>query len=718
MNVYESKNIKNIVLIGNASSGKTTLSEAMLMEGGVINRRGTIENKSTSSDYHPVEHDYGYSVFPSVLFAEWKGKKLNFIDTPGSDDFIGGVISALNVADTGIMLINAKHGVEVGTEILSRQAEKLKKPLIFAINQLDHENANYEQTIEQAQARFKNKIVTVQYPVNCGNNFNEVIDVLKMEMYRWKEEGGAPEIVQIPKEEIEKANELHNTLVEAAAENDEQLMELYFDKGTLTEDQMREGIKKGLIKRDLYPVFCLSAEKNMGVRRLMEFIVNVTPSVDEMPPSITTEAEEIPYDSEAKPSLFIFNTTLEPHLGEVNLFKVASGTINEGDDIINVNTNTKERISQLYLIAGKNKTKVSSLKAGDIGATVKLKNSKNNHTLNGKGATHQFSAIEYPEAKFRTAIRAENEADEERLAEILHRIHEEDPSIKIEHSKELKQTIVSGQGEFHINTLKWRIENNDKLNIELYPPKIPYRETITKIAKADYRHKKQSGGSGQFGEVHMIIEPYFEDMPEPTVYKVNGHDIKVNVRKKEEVELPWGGKLVFYNCIVGGVIDNRFMPAILKGIMEKIEEGPLTGSYARDIRVCVYDGKMHAVDSNEISFKLAGRHAFSEAFKNAAPKILEPIYDVEVLVPEDRMGDVMSDLQTRRALILGMEAEKGFQKLKAKVPLKEIQKYSTSLSSLTGGRASFSMKFGEYERVPSDVQQELLKTYEAEENDN
>jgi len=718
MNVYESKNIKNIVLIGNASSGKTTLSEAMLMEGGVINRRGTIENKSTSSDYHPVEHDYGYSVFPSVLFAEWKGKKLNFIDTPGSDDFIGGVISALNVADTGIMLINARHGIEVGTEILSRQAEKLNKPLIFAINHLDHETANYEQTIEQAKARFKNKIIIVQYPVETGNNFNEVIDVLKMEMYRWKEEGGAPEIVKIPKEEIEKANELHNLLVESAAENDEQLMELYFDKGTLTEDQMREGIKKGLIKRDLYPVFCLSAEKNMGVRRLMEFIVNVTPSVDEMPPSMTIDAEEIAYNSEAKPSLFIFNTTLEPHLGEVNLFKVASGTINEGDDLININTNTKERISQLYLIAGKNKTKVSSIKAGDIGATVKLKNSKNNHTLNGKGASHQFSAIEYPEAKFRTAIRAENEADEERLAEILHRIHEEDPSIKVEHSKELKQTIVSGQGEFHINTLKWRIKHNDKLNIELYPPKIPYRETITKIAKADYRHKKQSGGSGQFGEVHMIIEPYFEDMPEPTVYKVNGHDIKVNVRKKEEVELPWGGKLVFYNCIVGGVIDNRFMPAILKGIMEKIEEGPLTGSYARDIRVCVYDGKMHAVDSNEISFKLAGRHAFSEAFKNAAPKILEPIYDVEVLVPEDRMGDVMSDLQTRRALILGMEAEKGFQKLKAKVPLKEIQKYSTSLSSLTGGRASFSMKFGEYERVPSDVQQELLKTYEAEENDN
>lgn len=718
MNVYESKDIKNIVLIGSASSGKTTLSEAMLMEGGVINRRGTIENKSTSSDYHPVEHDYGYSVFPSVLFAEWKGKKLNFIDTPGSDDFIGGVISALNVADTGIMLINAKHGIEVGTEILSRQAEKLNKPLIFAINQLDHENANFEQTIEQAKLRFKNKIVIVQYPVETGNNFNEVVDVLKMEMYRWKPEGGAPEIVEIPEKEKEKANELHNILVEAAAENDEQLMELYFDKGTLSEEQMREGIKKGLIKRDLFPVFCLSAEKNMGVRRLMEFIVNVTPSVSEMPASLTTELEEIPYDSEATPSLFIFNTTLEPHLGEVNLFKVASGTINEGDDLINVNTNTKERISQLYLIAGKNKIKVGSLKAGDIGATVKLKNTKNNHTLNGKGASHQFNAIEYPDAKFRTAIRAENEADEERLAEILNRIHEEDPSITIEYSKELRQTIVSGQGEFHINTLKWRIEHNDKLNIVLYPTRIPYRETITKIAQADYRHKKQSGGSGQFGEVHMIIEPYFEDMPDPQTYKIDGKEIKVNVRKKEEVDLPWGGKLVFYNCIVGGVIDNRFMPAILKGIMEKIEQGPLTGSYARDIRVCVYDGKMHTVDSNEISFKLAGRHAFSEAFKNAGPKILEPIYDIEVLVPEDKMGDVMSDLQTRRALILGMEAEKGFQKLKAKVPLKEIQKYSTSLSSLTGGRANFSMKFGEYERVPSDVQQELLKSYEEEENDN
>jgi elongation factor G len=718
MNVYESKDIKNLVLIGSAGTGKTTLSEAMLMEGGVIHRRGSIQAKTTASDYHPVEHDYAYSVFPSVLYAEWKGKKLNFIDTPGSDDFIGGVISALNVADTGIMLINAKHGLEVGTEILYREADKLNKPLIFAINQLDHENANFEQTIEQAKARFKNKLVIVQYPINAGSSFNAVIDVLKMEMYKWKAEGGAPEILPIPKEEKEKADKLHNTLVEAAAENDDQLMELYFDKGTLTEDQMREGIKKGLINRDMYPVFCLAAEKNMGVRRFMEFIVNVCPSASEMPATITTNGSEVAYDSNAKTSIFVFNTTIENHLGEISLFKVASGTLNEGDDLININTDTKERISQLYLIAGKNKQKVTSLKAGDIGATVKLKNTKNNHTLNGKGADYTFKAISYPEDKYSVAIHASKESEEEKLIEVLNRIHQEDPSINIQYSKELRQTIISGQGEFHINTLKWRIENNDKIDIEFESPRIPYRETITRIAQAEYKHKKQSGGSGQFGEVHLIVEPYYENMSEPKSILVNGHELKLNIKNKEEIDLAWGGKLLFYNCIVGGVINTRFMPAILKGIMEKIERGPLTGSYARDIRVCVYDGRMHSVDSNEISFRIAGVHAFSEAFKNAAPKILEPIYDIEVIAPEEKLGDVISDLQTRRATIIGMEADRGFQKLKAQVPLKEIQKYSTSLSSITGGRASFSMKFSEYKRVPNEVQEELLKAYISENNDN
>lgn len=714
MKVYQSNEIKNIALIGNAGSGKTTLAEAMLLEGGVIRRRGTIEDKNTVSDYNPVEQEYGNSVFSTVLYTEWKGKKINFIDTPGADDFSGGAISALNVVSTGLMLLNAVNGVEVGTEIIGRHSQKLQRPLIFVANQLDHEKANFEQTMESARTSFGKKVVIVQYPVNVGVNFNTVVDVLKMHMYKWGPDGGEPEILPIPQEETDKANELHNELVEAAAENDEALMELYFEKGTLTEEEMREGIKKGMIVRDLFPVFCISAKKDMGVRRLMEFIGKIVPFVNEMPPIPTISGREARCDSNEPTSLFIFKTSMEPHIGEVNYFKVISGKIKEGEDLTNINNGTKERLSQLYLVAGRNRERVPELVAGDIGATVKLKNSKTHHTLNGKDCDFQYKEISFPAPKYRMAIKAIEDSDDEKLGELLHRIHEEDPTILLEYSKELKQLIIHGQGEFHLNTMKWRLKHNDKIEVNFIDPKIPYRETITKIAQADYRHKKQSGGSGQFGEVHLIIEPYYEDMPAPTLYKVNGKEIKVNLRGTEEHKLPWGGKLVFCNCIVGGVIDTRFLPAIMKGIMEKMDEGPLTGSYARDIRVCVYDGKMHAVDSNEISFKLAGRHAFSTAFKNAGPKILEPIYDVEILVPEDRMGDVMSDLQTRRAMIMGMEAEKGFQKLIAKVPLKEMNRYSTSLNSLTGGRAQFTMKFAAYEKVPNEIQQELLDAYQAE----
>lgn len=714
MKVYQSNEIKNIALIGNAGSGKTTLAECMLYEGGVITRRGNVEDNNTVSDYNPVEHEYKNSVFSTVLYTEWLGKKINFIDTPGADDFSGGVISALNVTDTGLMLINAQQGVEVGTEIIGRRAASLNTPLIFVINQLDHDKANFEQSIESAKTNFGSKVTIVQYPVNVGVNFNAVVDVLKMKMYQWGPDGGKPEILDIPDSEKEKADTYHNELVESAAENDEALMELYFDKGTLTEDEMREGIKKGMIAGDLFPVFCIAAKKDMGVRRLMEFIGNIVPFVTEMPAIPTISGREAKCDPQAPTSLFVFKTSMEPHIGEVSYFKVISGSVKEGDDLTNINNSTKERLSQLYLVAGRNRERVSELVAGDIGATVKLKNTKNNHTLNCKDCDFTYKEIEFPEPKYRTAVKAKEDGDEEKLGELLHRIHEEDPTILIEYSKELKQILLHGQGEFHLNTLKWRLLHNDKMEIEFLTPKIPYRETITKLAQADYRHKKQSGGSGQFGEVHMIIEPFEEGMPDPVMYNINGKDLKVNLRGKEEHELSWGGKLVFCNCIVGGAIDTRFLPAILKGIMEKMDEGPLTGSYARDIRVVVYDGKMHAVDSNEISFKLAGRHAFSTAFKNAGPKILEPIYDIEVLVPEDRMGDVMSDLQTRRALIMGMEAEKGFQKIIAKAPLKEMNKYSTSLSSLTGGRAQFTMKFAEYEKVPADVQQELLAAYEEE----
>lgn len=714
---YSPNEIKNIALVGSSGSGKTTLAEAMMFEGGVIPRRGSVSAKNTSSDYRPVEQEYGYSVFSTVLYAEWKEQKLNFIDTPGSDDFVGGVASALEVADTIVMVVNATQGVEVGTEVIARRVKAAGKPMIFLVNQLDHEKSNFEHTIEQLQASFGSRAVLVQYPVNQGAGFNAVVDVLKMEMYQWGPEGGKPQVLPVPDSEKDKAEELRNTLVEAAAENDETLMELYFEKGNLTEDEMRRGIRIGLVKRDIFPVFCVSAEKDMCVRRFMEFLKNVAPAASEVNGRMTVSGDAVACNDKDKTSLFVFATTVEPHLGDVSYFKVISGVVKEGDDLVNMSNGAKERLAQIFAVAGKNRTKVTELHAGDIGATVKLKNTKNGNALNEKECDYIYPAITYPKPRFRTAVRAVNKGEDEKMAEVLSRLQEEDPSFTMEYSKELRQMILSGQGEFHLNTVKWRIEHNDKIEIEYYTPKIPYRETITKYANADYRHKKQSGGAGQFGEVHLVIQPYESGMSDPVSYKINGVDTKISIKGKEEHELPWGGKLVFYNCIVGGVIEARFMPAILKGIMEKMEQGPLTGSYARDICVCVYDGKMHPVDSNEISFKLAGRNAFSAAFKQAAPKILEPIYDVEVLVPEDCMGDVMSDLQTRRALIMGMDSDSGFQKIKAKVPLKEMQRYSTALSSITGGRATFAMSFASYEKVPSEIQEELLKAYEEEERE-
>ncbi len=716
MKTYKSNEIKNLCLLGNSGSGKTTLSEAMLFEGGVINRRGTVENKSTVSDYYPVEHELGNSVFSTVLYTEWQNKKINIIDTPGLDDFVGATVSAITVSDTCLVTINAQNGVEVGTEIAARNTEKSNKPVIMVVNQLDHDKANFELTLEQLEQSFGKKVIPIQYPITVGEGFNAVVDVLLMKMYKWQPDGGEPEIVEIPEEQKDRANSLHNELVESAAENDENLMELYFEKGTLTEDEMRQGIKTGMINREIFPLFCVSAKKDMGIRRLMEFINNVAPTVNEMPSPINSDGDAIKPDEKTETSIFIFKTSIEQHIGEVSFFKVMSGTIKEGMDLKNINKNQKERFSHIYAVAGNNRTKVNEMVAGDIGATVKLKYSKSNHTLNEQ-SDFVYNSIVYPNPRFRTAIKAINEADEEKLMESLTRIHEEDQSLIIEYSKELKQTILSGQGEHHLNILKWRLNNIYKIEIEFHKPKIPYRETITKQAHASYRHKKQSGGAGQFGEIQMFIEPYNENTPEPTTFKHGGKVSKISVRDTEVVELKWGGKLRFYNCIVGGAIDTRFLPAIMKGIMEKMEEGPLTGSYARDITVAVYDGKMHPVDSNEISFKLAGRHAFKSAFKTAGPKILEPIYIVEVLVPSESMGDVMSDMQGRRALIEGMSSEKGFEKIVAKVPLAEMDKYSTTLSSITNGRATFSMKFSNYEKVPSDVQDVLLKTYEEVEEE-
>ena len=715
MKVYQTNEIKNIALLGSKGSGKTTLAEAMLYECGVIKRRGTVNGKNTVSDYFPVEKEYGYSVFSTVFYAEFLNKKLNVIDCPGADDFVGSAITALNVTDTAVIVINSQYGVEVGTHNIFRTVGKVKKPVIFALNQLDGEKADFENVVEQMKEVYGNKIVLVQYPLSTGPSFNAMIDVLLMKKYSWGPDGGVPTIEDIPAEEMERAQELHQQLVEAAAENDETLMEKFFEQGHLSEDEMREGIRKGLVDRSLYPVFCVSAEKDMGVRRMMEFLGNVVPFVEDMPAPEDVEGRSVAPDSNGPLSLFMFKTTVEPHIGEVSYFKVMSGTLTPGVDLDNVSRDSKERIAQLYCVCGQIKTPVDKLCAGDIGATVKLKDARTGNTLDEKGCDYRFDFVKYPAPKYQRAIRPVTESDSEKLSVILTRMHEEDPTWEVEQSKELKQTILSGQGEFHLRTLKWRVENNDKLPIMFEEPKIPYRETITKAARADYRHKKQSGGAGQFGEVHLVIEPYTEGMPAPDTYRFGNQEFKMNVRDTQEIPLQWGGKLVVCNCIVGGAIDARFIPALVKGLMDRMEQGPLTGSYARDVRVCIYDGKMHPVDSNEISFRLAGRNAFSEAFRNANPKVLEPVYDVEVMVPGDVMGDVMSDLQGRRAIIMGMSSEDGFEKIQAKVPLKEMSSYSTALSSITGGRSSFTMKFASYELVPGDVQEKLLKEY-AEKN--
>lgn len=716
MKTYQTNQVKNIALLGNSGSGKTTLAEAMLLEGGVLSRKGSVDQKNTASDFREIELDNERSVYSSLLYTEYNDRKINILDTPGADDFIGGAVSSLRVSDVALMVINVQNGVEVGTEVHHRYTQKNNTPIVYVINQCDHDKANFEKSLESLKERFGSKVAQIQFPVNAGPGFDSLVDVLQMKLYKYPKEGGKPSAGDIPEDLKSQSEDLHAELVEKAAENDESLMELFFENDTLSEEEMRKGIAAGLIENGISPVLCVSAEKDMGIGRLLEFLVNVFPSPCDVEGEKTSDGEEIKCDPSGDTVLHVFKSEYESHIGEINYFKVLSGTVSEGMDLSNNHTRTKERLSQIFAVAGKARNKVDKLFAGDIGATVKLKNTKTDNTLS-TNTSIVMAPTPFPEPKYRSAIKALNEGDEEKLGEALTRIHEADPTVTVEYSKELKQIILGGQGEHHLNIVKWHLDNTYKVETQFLPPKIPYRETITKVAQADYRHKKQSGGAGQFGEVHLVIEPYTEGAADPSMFKVNGKEIKVSIRNKEDIDLEWGGKLLYYNCIVGGSIDARFLPAILKGIMEKMEEGPLTGSYARDIRVFVYDGKMHPVDSNDISFKLAGRNAFKEAFKNAGPKIMEPVYDVEVLVPAERMGDVMSDLQSRRAVVQGMSSEAGFEKISARVPLAEMNKYSTALSSLTGGRAMYSMKFAEYTQVPPDIQEQLLKAYQAEETE-
>ena len=717
MKAYSTKNIRNVVLLGSTKSGKTTLSEAMLYEGKVIDRRGTVEGKNTISDNSEIEQMNQRSIYATPLYAEFKDTKFNIVDTPGADDFVGGAVSAFKVCDQGILVVNAQQGVEVGTQIFSRYAAEYKVPLIVAVNQLDGEKASWETTLESMKESFGNKPVIVQYPVNVGTGFDGFIDVLKMKYYHFTDDNGTRQDLEIPADQVDQAEELRNELIERAAEYDDTLMETFFDQGVLSEDEIRKGLGIGIREGAVMPVFCLSAKKDIGVKRLMEFTINTAASPAERK-CVTVDGKELECKEDAPTSLFIYKTSVEQHLGEVAYFKVMTGELTEGMDLENAETGDKERITAIYAVAGKKKEKVASLKAGDIGCTVKLRAAKTNVTLCAPGSDITYLPIKFPHYKYRCAVKAKDAKDEEKVSDAMAKISAEDPTYIIEYHKEMKQTILKGQGEQHVNTLKWRLQNENKLEIEFSAPKISYRETITKVACADYRHKKQSGGAGQFGEVHLLIAPYQEGVDPGNRFKVDGKEVVLNIKGKEEYDLPWGGKLEYYNCVVGGAIDARFMPAILKGINEKMSEGPLTGSLARDIRVYVYDGKMHPVDSNEISFVLASRNAFKEAFRIAGPKIMEPIYNVEVLTPSEYMGACMSDLQNRRALIEGMGSEKGFEVIKARVPLAELYRYSTTLSSLSSGSATFTMDFADYQPVPGDVQEKLLKAYLEEEKED
>jgi elongation factor G len=699
MKVYDDKHIKNVAFVGAHKSGKTTLAETMLFEAGLTNRRGDVESHNTVSDFHEIEHQRETSVFATPLHTEWRNYKINIVDTPGLDDFIGEIASTMRIADTAAMVINAQHGVEVGSEITWNYIDRFGKPTLFVINQIDHPKANFEDTFNSIVDHFGKNAVLVQYPTKVDGKLC-IVDVLKMRLYKFGPEGGKPEKLEIPESEAERANELHNELVEKAAENDENLMELFFDKGTLNEDELRAGIKAGMMHHELFPVFCVSALKDMGAGRLMGFIDNVCPAAAELSKEQSLEGDEIICSPKEEPALFVFKTLHEANLGQITFFKVKSGEVKIGDKLKNSRNDEEETINQLFIMDGNNRNSVSVLTSGDIGATLKLKHTETNDTLHSPKKKVTIKPITYPEARMQKAVTTTNKKDEEKLAEVIKKLHSQDPTIEIKYSSELRQLILSCQGDLHLATIEWTLKNVYDMDIVFEKPKIAYRETIQRSATSSYRHKKQSGGSGQYGEVHMKIEPYHEGMPEPEGYHIRG---------KEEVQLEWGGKLVYYNCIVGGVIDTRFIPSILKGIKEVMEEGPVTGSYARDIRVMVYDGKMHSVDSNDISFRIAGGHAFKEAFLNASPKLMEPIQDLEIKVPEELMGEVMTDLQSRRSMILGMEALGAYQRIKARTPLAELHGYSTALRSLTQGRASFKSRFAEYSPVPQNVQEKLVK---------
>jgi len=701
------KNIKNVVLLGHSGCGKTSFAETMLFESQAISRMGSVLEKNTVSDYTNIEKERGNSIFSTLMHAVWKDSKINIMDTPGYDDFVGEVISSLKVADTALLLINTAHGVEVGTELIWEHIEKYQTPSILVFNQIDHEKADFDSTLEQAVQRFGPKLIPFQYPIKTDHL--AIVDALRMVMYEFDSNGGKPTKKEIPANELARAKEMHNKIVEAAAENEEGLMEKYFEAGTLTEEELTMGLKIALAHQQIFPIFCCSATKNSGSGRIMGFINDIAPSPWECPPAKLTDGQTLACDpNDPNTRIFIFKTITEPQVGLVSYFKVYAGTLQTGADLHNLDKQNSERLGQIFVAEGKNRFPITKLQAGDIGVAVKLKDTHTNNTLATKAQSAKITPIEFPEPRIRTAIVPPGKSDMEKLIRVLHQIEEEDPTIKVEQNAQLKQTILYGQGQLHLDIIKYRIEKVHNLHLQFERPKIPYRETITRMAEESYRHKKQSGGSGQFAEVHMRIEPFEEGMPDPA---------GLTVKNREVEPLEWGGSLAFYWCIVGGSIDAKYANAIKKGIMQKMQNGPLSGSHCQNIRVSVYDGKMHSVDSNDMAFMLAASNCFRQAFEKAHPQLLEPIYDVEIICPDAVMGDIMSDLQTRRAIIQGMDTAGHYQKIKAKVPLMELYQYSSTLRSISQGIAKHSRAFSHYAPLPAELQAKIAAEHTTEDHE-
>ena len=698
MNAYDAKHIRNVALVGHQGSGKTMLAETMLHVSGAINRMGSIEEGSTVSDYHPSEKERGMSVFSSLLHVEWKGHKINIIDTPGYPDFMGEVVTAMKVVDTAVFVMNAAEGVQVGTELAWNYGEATKKPSLFVINHLDKSDADFQSLVTQIKERFGHGATVVQIP--CGVGSRTIIDVLLMKQITFPENGD-PQISEIDEAYRTEAEELHTSLVEDIAENDEELMELYFENGTLSEEEMRQGLHEAMLSRQLFPIFVTSATQRIGTPRLMDFISNVCPSPAEMPPAEIVDGDPLPCDPNASPVAFIYRTMAEQHVGDYSFLRVYSGTLEAGMDLVNAQSNSSERLGQLNVLNGNHREPVNKMTAGDLGALVKLKNTHSNDTLRLRGSNVVIQPIEYPTPRYGTAVRPAREGEEDKLAQGMHQLHEEDPSLIIVHDQHLRQIVLQGQGEMHMQIAQYRLKNRFGIDVDFYKPRVAYRETIQANARSSYRHKKQTGGAGQFADISVMVEPLNGPFEPPT---------DISVRGEATIETAWGSKVEFIDGIVGGVIDmRRFFGAIQKGVMEATQDGPIAGYPVGDVRVVIYDGGMHSVDSNENAFKTAARMCFRAAFRDASPIMLEPIYDVKVTVPESYVGDVMGDLNTRRGRIQGIEAEGVFQNIIVQVPEAELYRYSTLLRSITQGRGIHSASFSRYEPMPRHVQDKVVE---------